>query len=228
MTYVIAQPGDRAVAGPVRYAAGVPSASVPESRQADLIAYGDFNRLSCYLASQRVDALARRIRISWRAVEHHRGAARRGLVIADEQRLWRRERDELAASARPGEHLPAEPPPFVTTTAAVAGYAGAAPGDRPAVRRRLFGAIVVEYRDLRAAGDVAALLAGFTARPAERAQGGTRAARWRAQWLALPEPVVPALVRPRDGAVWLGGSALDFLGSMLHGGAGADRWANPA
>ena len=105
----------------------------------NVVVYGDFNCLLCYLASQRADQLARTgtAGIEWRAVE-------RGTASA----CWEQEVAQAEVLALPGERLPAAPAPALSSTAAaVAAYAEAiTDGIQDDLRHRLVEAIWVRGR----------------------------------------------------------------------------------
>jgi len=63
-----------------------------------LIVYGDFNCPYSYLASQRVDELARlgQAEVEWRAVEHDPALARTGTPSSLDPERWQHELTELA------------------------------------------------------------------------------------------------------------------------------------
>src|SRR5580765_3033629 len=115
-----------------------------------VIVYGDFNCPYSYLASQRSARLARDgvTDIDWRAVEHDPKLAMTGTPAY--RAVWDTELAEVAALARPGEDVPAAPPPVISNTrAAVAAYAEAvSDGIAGELRRRLFRAIWGQKRHL--------------------------------------------------------------------------------
>jgi DSBA-like thioredoxin domain len=121
----------------------------------NVVVYGDFNCLLCYLASQRVDQLAGTgaAGIEWRAVERGAASARREQEVAQAEALALR-----------GERLPASPPPALSsTTAAVAAYAEAiTDGIQDELRRRLFDAIWVRGQKLSSAYDVRRVVTAIT------------------------------------------------------------------
>ena len=106
----------------------------------NVVVYGDFNCLLCYLASQRADQLVGTgaAGIEWRAVERGAASAR-----------WEQEVAQAEALALPGERLPAAPPPALSSTAAAVGaYAEAiTDGIQDELRHRRF------RRDLGAAAE---------------------------------------------------------------------------
>ena len=73
----------------------------------NVVVYGDFNCLLCYLASQRADQLAGTgtAGVEWRAVKGGAAPAR-----------WEQEVAQAAALALPGERLPTAPPPTLSST----------------------------------------------------------------------------------------------------------------
>ena len=210
----------------------------------NVVVYGDFNCLLCYLASQRADQLARTgaARIEWRAVERGPGPAGWGQEVA-----------QAAALALPGERLPADPPPALNgTEAAVAAYAEAiTDGIQDELRRRLFDAIWARRQNLSSLYDVRRVVTSITwpapqvrfqlASPdlpvpllhdpdpvrVVRRSGGTvtpggplttigyrRCRDWQEQWLALPRPVTPAVIG-LDGAVHVGVDGLRCLAAIM-------------
>jgi hypothetical protein len=124
----------------------------------NVIIYGDFNSLHCYLASQRADRLARTgaAEIDWRAVEHDRRLPVTGIRSDPGRTGWDGKLAEAAALTLPGERLPAAPPSMVSNTAAaVAAYAEAvADGVHDELRRRLFDAIWAHGRNLSSSREV--------------------------------------------------------------------------
>jgi len=210
----------------------------------NVVVYGDFNCLLCYLASQRADQLAGTgaARIEWRAVE-------RGAVPA----RWEQEVAQAEALALAGERWPAAPPPALSSTAAaVAAYAEAiTDGIQDELRRRLFDAIWARRQNLSSAYDVRRVVTAITwptpqvrfhlASPdlpvpllhdpdpvrIVRRSGGTvtpggpltsigyrRCRDWQEQWLALPRQVTPAVIGP-DGAVHVGADGLRCLAAIM-------------
>jgi len=121
----------------------------------NVVVYGDFNCLLCYLASQRADKLAGTgtAGVEWRAVKGGAAPAR-----------WEQEVAQAAALALPGERLPASPPPTLSSTAAaVAAYAEAITDDiQDELRRRLFDAIWARRQNLSSAYDVRRVVTAVT------------------------------------------------------------------
>ncbi len=117
-----------------------------------LIVYGDFNCPYSYLASQRVDELARsgRAEVEWRAVERDRALALTGTPRSLDPERWRRELAGLALIADEDEQAPGQAPSVISNTgAAVAAYAEAvADGVQDDLRRSLFSEIWVSRRHL--------------------------------------------------------------------------------
>jgi len=117
-----------------------------------LIVYGDFNCPYSYLASQRVDELARlgRAEVEWRAVEHDRALALTGTPSSLDPERWQRELGELALIAEEDEQAPGAAPSVISNTgAAVAAYAEAVTdGVQDDLRRSLFSEIWVNRRHL--------------------------------------------------------------------------------
>src|SRR5256884_4669847 len=117
-----------------------------------LIVYGDFNCPYSYLASQRVDELARlgQAGVEWRAVEHDPALALTGTPSSLDPERWQRELGELALLAGEGEQVPGAAPSVISNTgAAVAAYAEAVTdGVQDDLRRSLFSEIWVNRRHL--------------------------------------------------------------------------------
>jgi hypothetical protein len=117
-----------------------------------LIVYGDFNCPYSYLASQRVDELARlgETEVEWRAVEHEPTLALTGTPSSLDPERWRRELAELALLAEEDEQAPGVAPSVISNTgAAVAAYAEAVTdGVQDDLRRSLFSEIWVSRRHL--------------------------------------------------------------------------------
>ena len=117
-----------------------------------LIVYGDFNCPYSYLASQRVDELARlgQAEVEWRAVEHDPALALTGTPSSLDPERWQRELAELALLAGEDEQAPGVAPSVISNTgAAVAAYAEAVTdGVQDDLRRSLFSEIWVNRRHL--------------------------------------------------------------------------------
>ena len=117
-----------------------------------LIVYGDFNCPYSYLASQRVDELARlgRAEVEWRAVEHDPALALTGTPSSLDPERWRRELAELALLAEEDERAPGAAPSVISNTgAAVAAYAEAVTdGVQDDLRRSPYSGIWVNRRHL--------------------------------------------------------------------------------
>jgi predicted DsbA family dithiol-disulfide isomerase len=189
-----------------------------------VVVYGDFTCPYSFLASQRVDALtaAGLAAVQWRAVEHDRSVAPSGR-LGQAEPGWRRAVTEVAALARPGERVPAQPPVVVSNThAAVYLYAWAGVSDRPLVRRRLFEAVWINGLPVGSVEDLLALLGREAVHPALSGSAGLRLGLWRAQWQQVSGRRLPAVVRPADGVVVTGADALAYLAGLLTGAA-----ANP-
>jgi DSBA-like thioredoxin domain len=210
----------------------------------NVVVYGDFNCLLCYLASQRADQLAGTgtAGIDWRAVERGAAPARREQEVA-----------QAAALVLPGERLPAGYPPAPSNTAAaVAAYAEAiTDGIQDELRRRLFDAIWARRQNLSSAYDVRRVVTAISwpAPPVYfhlaspdlpipllhdpdpvrivRRSGGTvtlggpltstgyqRCRVWQEKWLALPRQVTPAVIGP-DGTVHVGAGGLRCLAAIM-------------
>jgi hypothetical protein len=132
-----------------------------------LIVYGDFNCPYSYLASQRVDTLARLgiAEVEWRAVEHDPGLPLTGCRSDTDAERWAAELAEVASLALPGEEVPGSPPALISNTAAaVAAYAEAvSDGVQDELRRSLFRAIWAEGRHLSGAAEVRRLVSAVMA-----------------------------------------------------------------
>ena len=117
-----------------------------------LIVYGDFNCPYSYLASQRVDELARlgKAEVEWRAVEHDPALALTGTPSRLDPERWQRELADLALLAGEDEQAPVVAPSLISNTgAAVAAYAEAVTdGVQDDLRRSLFSEIWVNRRHL--------------------------------------------------------------------------------
>ena len=117
-----------------------------------LIVYGDFNCPYSYLASQRVDELARlgRADVEWRAVERDPALALTGTPSSLDPERWRRELAGLALVAGEDEQAPGLAPSVISNTgAAVAAYAeSVTDGVQDDLRRSLFSEIWVNRRHL--------------------------------------------------------------------------------
>ena len=132
-----------------------PTAGMIREFTVNVVVYGDFDCLLCYLASQRADHLAGTgaAGIEWRAVERGAASAR-----------WEQEVAQAEALALPGERLPTAPPPALSSTAAaVAAYAEAiTDGIQDELRHRLFDAIWVLRQNLSSAYDVRQVVTAIT------------------------------------------------------------------
>jgi 2-hydroxychromene-2-carboxylate isomerase len=117
-----------------------------------LIVYGDFNCPYSYLASQRVDELARlgRAEVEWRAVERDPALALTGTPSSLDPERWQRELAGLALIADEDEQAPGVSPSVISNTgAAGAAYAEAVTdGVQDDLRRSLFSEIWVNRRHL--------------------------------------------------------------------------------
>jgi len=168
----------------------------------NVVVYGDFNCLLCYLASQRADQLAGTgaAGIDWRAVEPGAAAACREQEVA-----------QAAALALPGERLPAAPPSALSsTTAAVAAYAEAiTDGIQDELRRRLFDAIWARRQNLSSAYDVRRVVTSITW-PAPPVYFHLASPDLPLPLLHDPEPV--RIVRRSGGTVTVDGGPLTSTG----------------
>jgi hypothetical protein len=168
----------------------------------NVVVYGDFNCLLCYLASQRADQLAGTgaAGIEWRAVE--RGAA---------PGRWEQEVAQAKALTLPGERLPAAPPPTLSSTvAAVTAYAEAiTDGIQDELRRRLFDAIWARRQNLSSAYDVRRVVTAITW-PAPPIYFHLTSPDLPLPVLHDPDPV--RIVRRSGGTVTLDGGPLTITG----------------
>lgn len=198
---------------------GWPSVARRPGPRAELVAYGDFTCPYSFLASQRVDALRRvgSMRVEWRAVEHDPAVPVGGRPSAPQVEAWERKLAEVAAAALPGEIVPRIPPRLISNTAAaVAMYAGATEWFRPRVRPALFEEVWVRLRPVDRVGDVRRVFGDLgLAEPRPPEAGTGQAAWWRQEWLELPRPMVPAVLRPEVGIVTVGVDALAYLAGLL-------------
>lgn len=177
---------------------------------ATVVVYGSFTCPYSFLASQRVDQLRRSgaVRIEWRAVRPDDSAT--------DAARWKRELAEVATAALPREVVPGAPPPVLGNPAvAVAAYAGVARQARPWVRRALFDAIWLRPWPTGRSADAVHLLDVVGLANSPQSPATRRVLLWRTQWLALPRPIVPAVVRPESGMVTVGLDALAYLAGLL-------------
>lgn len=127
-----------------------------------LVVYGDFNCPYSYLASQRVDELARlgEAEVEWRAVEHDPALARTGTPSSLDPERWQHELTELALLAEEDEQAPGAAPSLISNTgAAVAAYAEAVTdGVQDDLRRSLFSEIWLSRRHLSSPAGVRQLV----------------------------------------------------------------------
>ena len=127
-----------------------------------LILYGDFNCPYSYLASQRVDELARLggAKVEWRAVEHDPALALTGTPSGLDPERWQHELAELALIAEEDEQVPGAAPSLISNTgAAVAAYAEAVTdGVQDDLRRSLFAEIWLHRRHLSGSAGVRRLV----------------------------------------------------------------------
>ena len=182
-----------------------------ESQPVELIVYGDFNCPFSALASARVSRLERigAVHVDWRAVEHAPDLPPAGIEIAGElaselKRELEQIRDLLSADEPDRLTLPARQPNTRLVTAA---YAATPTSDRPAMRDRLFAAHWNEGADLTDDSTLSRL--GATSIDT------ATAARWREEWTALTDPIVPVMVLP-DGYVSRGLGALARLAKLAR------------
>jgi len=199
-----------------------------------LLVYGDFLCLSCYLASQRVDALTDAgMDVQWRAIDH---APR--LTIGAEPADTADLETQLTTTrphVLPGEPLPdALPSMTPRSTAAIAGFAEAVGAGTPhEVRRLLFNSYWQASLDIGDPEVLRTLLAGpilrgtSTAEPL-RASGycvsvagapitteATRRIReWNTGWRALGHPQPPVVVED-DVHLHYGMAALARLRTLV-------------
>jgi hypothetical protein len=193
-----------------------------ERQPVRLIVYGDFNCPFSALASARVSRLERlgAVDVDWRAVEHAPDIPPAGIEVTGElaselERELEQIRGLLGADEPDRLTLPARQP---NTSLATAAYAGTPTADRPTMRDRLFAAHWSDGADLSTESTVSRL--GATTIDT------ATAARWREEWTALTEPIVPVMVLP-DGYVSRGLGALARLAQLMHD-ANADGTDTPA
>jgi hypothetical protein len=183
--------------------------SLRGSEPVRLAIYGDFNCPFSALASARAEDLEIRGRaeIDWRAVEHDVAIPSAGESLTDAVReAFERELAQIRGLLVDGEvdrlRVPSK---RINTQLATAVYAGVGESLRPVFREQLFAAYWTRDE-------------GLTGEVLERLGGGRRdestTARWRAEWLALPKPIVPMMVLP-NGWVSRGLSSLALLAEML-------------
>lgn len=184
---------------------------MPTNQRLELIVYADFNCPFSALASARAGDLERAAlaEVDWRAVEHAPDIPLDGCPLEGEARdaLGREVEEVLDLLTDRERHLDRSRQlvlPAVHSNTALATFAFAAVPvpERPALRQRLFDAY---WRSGANLSDPATL-AGLGAEGADQ----PLAARWREEWLALPQTVVPSIVLP-DGEVALGVDALALL-----------------
>lgn len=157
------------------------------------------------------------MRVEWRAVEHDPAVSIGGRPSAPEAEAWVRKLTEVAVVSLPGEIVPRIPPRLISNTAAaVAMYAGATEWVRPRVRPALFEEVWVRLSPVDRVGDVWRVFGDIgVAEPRPPEAGTGQAAWWRQEWLELPRPMVPAVVRPEAGIVTVGVEALAYLAGLL-------------
>jgi hypothetical protein len=132
----------------------------------NVVVYGDFNCLLCYLASQRVDLLAGTgaAGIEWRAVDRGRWQSAEATGPGAVPVHGEEELAQAETLALPGERLPTAPLPALSNTAAaVAAYAEAiTDGIQDELRRRLFDEIWARGQNLSSAYDVRRVVTSIT------------------------------------------------------------------
>lgn len=170
-----------------------------------LVVYGDFNCPFSRLASARLAALehAGEVTVDWRAVEHDRSLPETGQPVEGEvAEELERELGVIRRLLAPGEPDPLLPSRRVNTEAATLAYAAAPDDQRQLLRESLFRAYWQEDGPI----DDASTLAGMGL----DGQDPETAARWREEFLALPQQIVPTMIRS-DGSVLPGLEALADL-----------------
>ncbi len=175
-----------------------------------LIIYGDFNCPFSALANYRSRRLVDRGRaeVQWRAIEHAPHIAADGEPLDGDARLeLEREMQAIAELIRYGERwVPSLPARRSNTRLATEGVAALAMDARPAAVDAIFRAYWIEGTDI-SGSDQLRPLGVSTTEPVVASQ-------WRDEWLAMPQPIVPAMVLP-DGYVSRGFGVLDRLAGML-------------
>ena len=183
-----------------------------------LIIYGDFNCPFSAVASSRAAVLEQRgdAEVDWRAVEHDTSIPRSGEVMTGDVRdAFDRELGQIRDLLADGEPDQLRlPNTRVNTCLVTHAYATTPWAARPMLRERLFAAYWHDGDDL-ADGPVVRRLCG------ERRDQST-STRWREEWMALPEPIVPVMVLP-DGYVSRGLGALARLARLMGGPSEAPR-----
>ena len=176
-----------------------------------LVVYGDFSCPFSALASSSAAELERRgvAEVDWRGVEHDTTIAATGEDIDPQRREdFERELAEVRILLTAGEldrlRLPRN---RANTRMATETYAAAPPDARPALRERFFSAYWLDGLDLNDSRLVEAI-------GGDRRDGPT-VRRWRDEWSALPQPIVPVMVLP-DGYVSRGLGALARLARMTN------------
>lgn len=177
-------------------------------RPVPLVVYGSFTCPYSYLASAWVDRLTRlgEVEVEWRAVRRDPAAPAGGQPLAGgPAEELDAEIIEVRAMIGPGGPVrirrPLRMPDETAAVEAFADYAGEG-ADR--LRRVAFAAVWEQGIDVGRRLELRRL-------GVEEDRGDSvRASAWRARWLALADPVVPALVLPtgsvrgrRDAVAWL-------------------------
>lgn len=183
----------------------------------DLVLYADFTSPLCYLASQRVDALAAvGVEVDWRAVEADPHLPVTGRLIDPPARAAiEAQLSALADMLLPGEQLPWTVPTVISRTeAAVSGYAeGYGSGVGADVRRLLYTAYWRHSLDIGNPEVLRRLLVGPILRGRSASQplrengyavsvsgepittdAWRRIRRWRDAWLRLDAGALPVLL----------------------------------
>lgn len=190
--------------------------SAPVEPLRTLIVYGDFSCPMCYLASQRIDALARAgVAVQWRAIEHRPELPVNGLRYdAESSSAAKHALEDARALLRPGEQLPAAAPAMAPKTrAAVSAYAEACGAEvKDEIRRLLLTEYWVDKVDIGNPAVLHTLLGGTfmrgkaTSDPIREfgyavavtgepitSQAWRLIRAWRQDWQALGAPELPTL-----------------------------------
>lgn len=212
-----------------------------------VVLYGDFNCPFSALAATRAERLERAglLGVDWRCVEHDPSIGPNETPLTAEQHAaFAAELEQVAGLLTDDDQFPARVPTRRLNTRDLnLTYAAAPTSMRPRLRAELFAAYW--FHDVDLTDDLT--LAGIVASVAKRvgdddpeaagssppATTGVRStprqtvATWQAEWLALPRPIVPAMVLP-DGSVSRGLGALARLADGSVSAPSPRRTVGPA